>query len=467
MIHYNMFPRNNEGPSGHLPFITRPPPSASSSRFHYNRETQQTHVNNFNGAQILPLYQWKPTSIPPTTSPIANSRKRQYSDYSPRHLVKRQRVEAVPSFESLPPPPPHQLIAGTSLSIPIPSPPTRVPSSPEPPSSLQSYAQDKMSAQMVELFDACQQQPADLFQKETYRAQLQRDIQRVYPGARLYLTGSSMSGLGCRSSDADICLVVSVMKYERVISTLSTLLRLFKTLAYVDKALLIRAKVPILRFKKPDGNLEFDLNVNNTVGIRNTFLLRSYTHADIRIRPFMLVVKKWARHCEINDASKGTLSSYTLALMALNYLQSVKPPVIPSLQRDHPTYFDPALDLDSVPAASLCVPRYKSQNKSSLGELFVGFLEYYATKFRWDSQVISVREARALPKIDCPEWRDKFICVEEPFERHNVARAVYEKDKFETIKTKFAESYRILREKKDLNSLLPLKAIIRKEQTGR
>lgn len=181
----------------------------------------------------------------------------------------------------------------------------------------------------------------------------------------------------------------------------------------------------------------------------------------------MLVVKKWARHCEINDASKGTLSSYTLALMALNYLQSVKPPVIPSLQRDHPPFFDPSLDLNMLPDASHCVPRYMSKNKSSLGELFLGFLEYYALNFRWDSQIISVREARTLPKSNVSEWKNKFICVEEPFERHNVARAVYDQDKFETIKTKFVESHRILREKKDLSSLLPLKAIIREEQTGR
>lgn len=36
----------------------------------------------------------------------------------------------------------------------------------------------------------------------------------------------------------------------------------------------------------------------------------------------ILVVKKWARYNNINDASKGTLSSYTLALMVLHYLQS-------------------------------------------------------------------------------------------------------------------------------------------------
>lgn len=44
--------------------------------------------------------------------------------------------------------------------------------------------------------------------------------------------------------------------------------------------------------------------------------------ADQRIKPMILVVKKWARHNQINDASKGTLSSYTLVLMVLHYLQS-------------------------------------------------------------------------------------------------------------------------------------------------
>lgn len=30
----------------------------------------------------------------------------------------------------------------------------------------------------------------------------------------------------------------------------------------------------------------------------------------------------------------------------------------------------------------------------------------------WDKQVISVREAKALPKSNSQEWRDKYICVE-------------------------------------------------------
>lgn len=41
-----------------------------------------------------------------------------------------------------------------------------------------------------------------------------------------------------------------------------------------------------------------------------------------RVRPLVLVVKKWASFREINDASRGTLNSYSLVLMVLHYLQS-------------------------------------------------------------------------------------------------------------------------------------------------
>lgn len=39
-------------------------------------------------------------------------------------------------------------------------------------------------------------------------------------------------------------------------------------------------------------------------------------------------------------------------------------------------------------------------------------LLFFSVSCRWDKQVISIREARALPKSNSPEWRNKFICVE-------------------------------------------------------
>ncbi|XP_054867136.1 poly(A) RNA polymerase GLD2 isoform X2 [Amphiprion ocellaris] len=466
------------------------PPPPVTRCYDYNHQSLGG-VNSFHVPELqrLPPYEWNPprstSNVPPPHTPtMTNGRKRQNIEYSP-HMVKRQRLDSVshpllgsPVIQA-PSPPRHleQVRAESSRSSitsyerSYSSPHFDIhpqgPAVPESFNSLQAYAKDKLSHQMVELFEACQQQSSDLERKERCRARLQRDIQDIYAVARLYLTGSSMNGLGCRSSDADLCLVIKGTKRPDPIFVLSHLQRAFRSLSYVERTQLIRAKVPILRFRERGSDLEFDLNINNTVGIRNTFLLRSYAYADLRIRPMILVIKKWARHNQINDASKGTLSSYTLVLMVLHYLQTLKDPVLPSLQRDYPECFNPFVDIDMVPEGPKRVPPYVSRNQSSLGELLVGFLRYYATEFRWDKQVISVREARALPKTNSHEWTNKYICVEEPFERNNVARAVHEKMKFDAIKAEFAESYRILKDRKDLNSILPVRAVINKESSRR
>ncbi|XP_026178249.1 poly(A) RNA polymerase GLD2 [Mastacembelus armatus] len=461
------------------------PPAPAPRCYDYNHQS----LAGVNRLDRLPPYEWKPppssSSVPTLHTPnMTNVRKRRNAEYSP-HGVKRQRFDSSshpligsPLIQAHPPPAhPGHMVAGSSrssfvgldssYSSPQVHSHSQVPVVPQSSNSLQTYAKDKLSDQMVELFEACQQQTSDLAQKEMCRVRLQQDIQRVYAVARLYLTGSSMNGLGCRSSDADLCLVLKGNRKHDPIYVLSVLQRLFKTLSYVERTQLIRAKVPILRFREKGSSLEFDLNVNNIVGIRNTFLLRSYAYADLRVRPMILVIKKWAQHKQINDASKGTLSSYTLVLMVLHYLQTLNEPVLPSLQCDYPECFNPLVDIDMVPEGSKHVPPYISRNHSSLGELLLGFLRYYATDFRWDKQVISVREGRALPKTNSQGWRNKYICVEEPFERNNVARAVHEKMKFDAIKAQFAESCRILHERKDLNSILPVRAIINKESSRR
>ncbi|XP_056275649.1 poly(A) RNA polymerase GLD2 [Pseudoliparis swirei] len=431
----------------------------------------------FPGQARLPPYAWKPpATVPPPAPPphttMTNGRKRQNDEYNP-HVVKRQRLDPpLPRAPLLHRPDPavacssrSSSVAGFDSSHPSPCAhiQPRVIAVPKSSKISQVDAKDKLSDQMVELFDACQQKPSDLDRKEACRVRLQNDIQSIYTVARLYLTGSSMNGLGCRSSDADLCLVLKGNKRTDPIHVLSVLQRFFKSLLYVEMTQLIRAKVPILKFKEKGSGLEFDLNINNTVGIRNTFLLRSYAYADLRIRPMILVVKKWAQHHQINDASKGTLSSYTLVLMVLHYLQTLKEPVLPSLQRDYPDCFDPFMDIDMVPEGPNRVPPFISRNQSPLGELLLGFLKYYATNFRWDEQVISVREAKALPKDNSVTWRNKYICVEEPFERNNVARAVHEQIKFDAIKAGFAQSFRTLQDMKDLNSILPVGAVINKE----
>uniref|UniRef100_A0A2K6EFA8 polynucleotide adenylyltransferase n=1 Tax=Propithecus coquereli TaxID=379532 RepID=A0A2K6EFA8_PROCO len=188
---------------------------------------------------------------------------------------------------------------------------------------------------------------------------------------------------------------------------------------YIERPQLIRAKVPIVKFRDKVSCVEFDLNVNNIVGIRNTFLLRTYAYP-------------------------------------------LPEPILPSLQKIYPESFSPAIQLHLVHQAPCNVPPYLSNNESNLGELLLGFLKYYATEFDWNSQMISVREAKAIPRPDGIEWRNKYICVEEPFDGTNTARAVHEKQKFDMIKDQFIKSWHRLKNKRDLNSILPLRTAILK-----
>ncbi|NXM80810.1 GLD2 polymerase, partial [Oenanthe oenanthe] len=322
-------------------------------------------------------------------------------------------------------------------------------------------AKDELSQQVLELFQACRQQASDLDRKELCRTELQREIQRIFPQSRLFLVGSSLNGFGTRTSDGDLCLVVKeepiptffinfnttfqVNQKTEARRILSLVQKLFSTKLcnYIERPQLIRAKVPIVKFRDK---------------VRQVFYMFILLAVENRVRPLVLVVKKWASFHDINDASRGTLNSYSLVLMVLHYLQTLPEPILPSLQKNYPECFDPTMQLHLVHQAPRTIPPYISKNGSSLGDLLIGFFKYYATEFDWSHQIISVREAKAIARPDGIEWRNKFICVEEPFDGTNTARAVHEKQKFDIIRSEFAQAWRLLRDKKDLNCILPLKA---------
>lgn len=61
-------------------------------------------------------------------------------------------------------------------------------------------------------------------------------------------------------------------------------------------------------------------------------MLRTYCELDERVAKLGVAIKKWAKFFNINDASQGTLSSYSYIVMLIYYLQRTHPPVLPNLQ---------------------------------------------------------------------------------------------------------------------------------------
>ncbi|XP_031821934.1 poly(A) RNA polymerase GLD2 isoform X6 [Sarcophilus harrisii] len=289
--------------------------------------------------------------IQTSTSPVFRGRKRLSNEQNVPLDIKRQRFhsphhESTVANQTVPLSDERRYSAPGSVTLPllhsyyVPDlvrsvPPFREAPFSEPREITLPVAKDELSQQVLNVFQVCQQRTCDLKKKELCRSQLQREIQLIFPQSRLFLVGSSLNGFGTRSSDGDLCLVVKeepVNQKTEARYILSLVQKHFCTRlsGYIERPQLIPAKVPIVKFRDKVSCVEFDLNVNNIVGIRNTFLLRTYAYllilltVESRVRPLVLVVKKWASHHEINDASRGTLNSYSLVLMVLHYLQKMK-----------------------------------------------------------------------------------------------------------------------------------------------
>ncbi|KAF0487821.1 PolyA RNA polymerase cid13 [Gigaspora margarita] len=123
---------------------------------------------------------------------------------------------------------------------------------------------------------------------------------------------SSVNFLRTSTSDVDICIITP---------------NEIKVVKCVPKA-----KVPIVKFWDPTLKLACDINVNNAQALHNTNLIKSYVCLDSRVRPLVMIIKHWAQRRDLNDATCGTLSSYTWTCITLNFLQMRYPPILPVLK---------------------------------------------------------------------------------------------------------------------------------------
>ena len=127
------------------------------------------------------------------------------------------------------------------------------------------------------------------------------------------------------------------------------------------------------------------------------------------------------------------------------YLQrGCRPPTLPSLQSIYPSDFRTSWSAnvmaDKLMGASVpsVVTSYRSENTDTIGQLLVGFFDYYYD-FNW-AQVLSVRQGGNKPVPMSKKWTRPYIRVEDPFDETNVTRAVYKNIQFSSIKSAFREA---------------------------
>lgn len=62
------------------------------------------------------------------------------------------------------------------------------------------------------------------------------------------------------------------------------------------------AKVPIVKIWDPKLAVACDMNINNTMAIENTRMMKTYVEIDARVRPLAMILKHWTKQRVLNDA---------------------------------------------------------------------------------------------------------------------------------------------------------------------
>uniref|UniRef100_A0AC35U9T9 PAP-associated domain-containing protein n=1 Tax=Rhabditophanes sp. KR3021 TaxID=114890 RepID=A0AC35U9T9_9BILA len=330
-----------------------------------------------------------------------------------------------------------------------------------------------LSSEIQSHFYNNRQDHETLLKKDQLSKRIEMLLKRIYPRSKLFMTGSSVTKLGSYNCDIDMCWYVASLREtspyhcptKQVIQ--QCLEKAKKALRHnfgpaMKDAIVIRACVPILKFKMAfEGNdFEIDININNTPGILNSKLLHYYSLYDLRFQQLVLVLKHWAILNKIKDAQYGFFNSYSIALLVLHYLQSgVHPYILPNFHKLYPQIFaDQTLLMCLEYDKRFEPPRTSNHtevNRQPVGELLIGFFHYYNT-FDFNTLAISIRNGGTVQRYGCihDDPMQYRLFIEEPFDHKNTARCITEKDNWQHIKRLFKEAFvKLLASRSDKHGL--------------
>ena len=235
---------------------------------------------------------------------------------------------------------------------------------------------------------------------------------------------SYITGLGNDKSDIDICIYNpnAALDGHLTVNEVAD----FLTMQQMERVMAIPdAKVPIVRFVDPSTRIACDMNIQHTLGIYNSMLIKAYLEIDERVGEFLALLKHFAKNHKIHDASVGYLSSYAYNLMGIVFLQQQNEAILPRLQstetrprlyneqgktRKKMPDFGTCLKNGTVPEIQVneagqvynCsfdnrISAYKSYgflNKKTVGQLLFEFFEYFSRRFDYRTMEVSALAGR-------------------------------------------------------------------------
>lgn len=224
--------------------------------------------------------------------------------------------------------------------------------------------------------------------------ELESASKKLGPQWRVCPFGSLATGFGMRGSDLDVTCYMDILEDPSMLfaaQVLQTqLMPMFRDHPRFKVTKEIwAARVPVLKLRF-DEVLDVDLSCHNTEALPNTHLLRAYAELHPCVRDLGIMVKLWAKQQGVCGSPRGFLSSYSLMLMTIYFLQVDQYARLPCLH----TW---AFSSKGAPPQYTNVPWSCSEPTAAL--LF-RFFNFYAEEFQWGQEVVSVRQGQRLTTSD-------------------------------------------------------------------
>ncbi|KAL9975956.1 hypothetical protein ACROYT_G013180 [Oculina patagonica] len=268
--------------------------------------------------------------------------------------------------------------------------------------------------EILDFYNFMKPRTAEHAMRQEVIARVQEVIKRLWPTAEVEVYGSFRTGLYLPTSDIDI---VVFGNWERLpLWTLEQALTANKIAEVSSVKVLDKASVPIIKLTDQKTNVKVDISFNVPAGLSAAEFVKDQIELFPCLPPLVLVLKQFLLTRELNEVFTGGISSYSLILMAISFLQH------------HPRAEGRTL-------------------KNNLGVLLIEFFELYGRNFNYTNVGIRVKEGGTyfskqevlLSMDDVFNQSCALLCIEDPFTPGNyIGKSSY---KFMEVKQAFEFAY--------------------------
>ncbi|XP_070603126.1 terminal nucleotidyltransferase 4A isoform X2 [Erythrolamprus reginae] len=253
--------------------------------------------------------------------------------------------------------------------------------------------------EIVDFYDFMSPCPEEAVMRREVVKRIETVIKDLWPTADVQIFGSFSTGLYLPTSDID--LVVFGKWDSPPLQQLEQALRKHSVAEPHSIKVLDKATVPIIKLTDQATEVKVDISFNVETGVKAARLIKDYMKKYSLLPYLILVLKQFLLQRDLNEVFTGGISSYSLILMAISFLQ-----------------LHPRIDA-----------RRFDEN---LGMLLIEFFELYGRNFNYLKTGIRIKNGGAyiakeeIMKTMTNGYRPSMLCIEDPLLPGNdVGRSCY------------------------------------------